>query len=101
MPRRFSERVLRLLEHIPKGRVTTYKAIAHKLGTRSFRAVGNALNRNRDPQKFPCYKVVSSDGSPGGFSLGRKEKIRRLKADGIIVRGGKIADFGKVFYGFK
>ena len=45
----FSEKVLKLTEKIPKGRVTTYKLIAEKLKTHAYRAVGTALHNNKKP----------------------------------------------------
>ena len=76
---------------IPKGKVVTYGAIAKRLKT-SPRAVGQALKRNRFPDKYPCYKIVYSDGRIGNYSApgGQKEKIRRLKKDGVEIRGCRI-----------
>ena len=69
----FSRRVYDLCRRIPKGKVTTYKIIAEKLGTKAYRAVGNALNKN--PHKdVPCHRVVGSDGSLTGFAHGIKRK---------------------------
>jgi O-6-methylguanine DNA methyltransferase len=100
MKRGFSERVLRLTEEIPKGRVTTYSEIARYLGSpKACRAVGNALNKNAFPERIPCYRVVHSNGSVGGFALGQAEKIRRLERDGIHVINGKL-DLEKHFHSF-
>ncbi|MFH1012473.1 MAG: MGMT family protein [Candidatus Peregrinibacteria bacterium] len=82
-----------LLLCIPRGKVTTYQALAQAMGTRGYRFIGQLLHRNPEPDKYPCYKVVKSDGSLGGFARGAEEKVRRLKADGITVRDGKIVDF--------
>ncbi|MFQ5647638.1 MAG: MGMT family protein [Candidatus Aenigmatarchaeota archaeon] len=88
-----SEKVFRLLRKVPKGRVTTYKALAERAGT-SPRAVGRAMARNRHPDAVPCFKVVRSDGSLGGYSGpgGVREKIRRLEREGIEVKKGKIEE---------
>ena len=91
----FKEAVYEILSKTPKGKVTTYKAIAEALGTKAYRAVGNALNRNKDTVNISCYKVVSSDGILGGYSKGAEEKTRRLKEDGIEVENGKIKEFEK------
>lgn len=96
----FDEKVYNLLKNIPKGKVTTYKAIAEALSTKAYRAVGNALNRNKSPENVPYYKVVNSDGTLGGYSRGIAEKTARLKEDGIKVLGGRIADFETVLYRF-
>ena len=72
----FSDKVYALCKKIPKGKVTTYKIIAKKLKTKAYRAVGNALNKNKTPIKIPCHRVVSSDRSIGGYSKGVKKKIQ-------------------------
>ena len=89
-----------LLLKVPKGKLTTYKEIAHAMGTNGYRFVGQLLNKNPEPDKYPCYKVVQSDGSLGGFAKGSTDKIRRLKADGIVVKNGKIADIDNKLYRF-
>ncbi len=82
-----------LLTQIPKGRVTTYGALAKKLGnSRWARAVGNALHNNGDGDRFPCYKVVNSRGYLSsnykfGGSMAQKE---RLEADGIVVNDCRV-----------
>ena len=96
----FSDKVLMLTRKIPKGKITTYSEIARALGKPgASRAVGNALNKNKHPGRTPCYRVVRSDGSLGGYSSGAKEKIRLLKRDGIKIRNGKI-DLKKHFQSF-
>ncbi len=80
-----------LLMQIPDGMVTTYGDLARALGDiKAARACGYMLSMNSDPDNIPCYKVVMSDGSLGGYSLGLDEKIRRLKNDKIEVNNGKI-----------
>ncbi|MBI5388828.1 MGMT family protein [Candidatus Woesearchaeota archaeon] len=96
----FQHKVLALLLKIPQGKVTTYKEIAHALGTRAYRAVGRALHTNNKPDAFPCYKVVASDGLLGGYANGPEEKIRRLTKDGILVRKGQIIDFEECCFTF-
>jgi len=96
----YEKKLQYLLLQIPKGKVTTYKEIAHAMGIKGYRFVGQLLNKNPYPDKHPCYKVVNSDGRIGGFAQGTEEKIRRLKADGIIVRDGKIVDFEDKLYLF-
>lgn len=89
-----------LLKKIPKGKVTTYKEIAHAMGTKGYRFVGQLLNKNPHPDEFPCYKVVQSDGKLGGFALGNENKVARLKKDGIEVREGRIVHFKQHLYQF-
>jgi len=96
----FSNDVLKLVKRIPQGRVTTYGEIAKALGKpRACRAVGQILKKNKDPDRIPCYRVVRSDGTLGGYSRGIKEKIKRLKRDGIEIANNKI-DLKKYMHHF-
>ncbi|MFZ2456809.1 MAG: MGMT family protein [Candidatus Altiarchaeia archaeon] len=95
----YDESVYRVLMQVPRGMVTTYKLIACALGNpRSSRAVGNALGRNPDPDGPPCYRVIKSDGSIGGYGGGIEEKIRRLRADGITVKDGRVLVLENVLF---
>src|ERR1051325_5320408 len=86
----FKEKVWALTARVPKGQVTTYKAIARKLNTRAYRAVGNALNRNPYSPAVPCHRVVGSDGSLTGFAGGLAKKQRMLAREGITIFRGKV-----------
>lgn len=96
----FQERVWKLLEKIPEGRVTTYKIIAKKLGTKAYRAVGNACNSNPNAPYVPCHRVVSSDGSLGGYAYGSARKSALLRGGGVSTKKGKIEDFKSVLFKF-
>jgi deoxyribonuclease V len=88
-----------LLAQIPEGFVSTYGDLAIQLGDIvASRAVGEMLSENKDPVRFPCHRVVMSDGTLGGFThpLGVKEKVDRLKRDGVIVVNGRIENFEKI-----
>ena len=62
----------------------SYKELARKIkSNKAFRAVGNALNKNRLPVIIPCHRVVRSDGSPGGFASGEATKKRLLELEKI------------------
>ena len=43
---KFSDRVYKIIKKIPKGKVSTYKAVAEALNSKAYRAVGTALNKN-------------------------------------------------------
>ncbi len=81
-----------LLRKIPKGMVTTYKILAEKCGT-SPRAIGRIMANNKEPERYPCYKVVHADGSVGNYSAkgGRGKKAELLKRDGVEILNGKIS----------
>lgn len=86
----FAGNVYAATRRIPKGKVTTYAAIARIVGNlRAARAVGNALNRN--PYKnVACHRVIRSDGKVGGYAHGTKAKIRILKREGATIIRGRI-----------
>lgn len=96
----FNQKVWDLTARIPKGKVTIYRIIARKLGTKAYRAVGNALNRNPYAPRVPCHRVVKSNGEVGGFAHGTRKKIMMLRKEGINVRNNKIEDFEKVLFRF-
>lgn len=96
----FNQRCYDILRKVPKGRVTTYQALARKLGTKAYRAVGNAMNKNPYAPEVPCHRVVKSNGELGGFAGGSKKKIRLLESEGVTVRESRIVDFEKKFFGF-
>jgi O-6-methylguanine DNA methyltransferase len=63
----------------------TYAEVAKKIGSpKSYRAVGNALNKNPDTKKVPCHRVVRSNGSVGGYAWGTAKKTKLLKAEGAL-----------------
>lgn len=93
----FNERCYSVLRKVPKGKVTTYKSIAKVLGTRAYRAVGNAMNKNPYAPLVPCHRVVKTNGDIGGFAHGSRKKISMLRKEGIEVNNGKI-DLKKYLY---
>lgn len=75
----FSQKVLKVVARIPEGKVMTYKEVARRAGkARAYRAVGNTLNKNRDP-KIPCHRVIRSDGRIGGYNRGARKKFELLR----------------------
>ena len=87
----FQEKVWAITARIPPGRVVTYADIAHQLGGRAYRAVGQALNRNPYTPQVPCHRVIGSDGRLTGFMGGLAKKQRLLAAEGVRVLRGRIA----------
>jgi methylated-DNA-[protein]-cysteine S-methyltransferase len=91
----FSERVYEVLRQVPKGKVTTYKELAKKLGSRAYRAVGTARKNNPSAPEVPCHRVVKSDGRIGGY-MGKmtgeevSRKIILLRNEGVEIIGGKV-----------
>lgn len=102
----FNEKIYALLKKVPKGKVTTYKALAEALGTKAYRAVGQAMRCNPYAPQVPCHRVVASDGSIGGFSGSwnpKSKEVRRkislLKSEKVLVKDNRI-DLKKYLHGF-
>jgi len=82
----FKEKVYKVVRSIKAGRTMTYKEVAEKAGRpKAWRAVGNILNKNKDPH-IPCHRVIRSDGKAGGYNKGIKEKIEILKSEGVYLK---------------
>jgi methylated-DNA-[protein]-cysteine S-methyltransferase len=92
----FCQKVWALTARVPRGRVTTYAQIARQLGTRGFRAVGAALNRNPYAPAVPCHRVVGAGGDLTGFAHGIASKRKLLEAEGVLFRGGRV-DVSEVY----
>ena len=87
------QKVYEYLTRIPTGKVVTYGQIAAYLGDpRLCRYVGSVLHNNPDPQRYPCYKVVNSQGKLAkGFAFGGTEGQRQLlQAEGIMVKNDQV-----------
>jgi len=72
---RFTEKVLRSCRRISYGQRICYEDLARRTGhPGASRAVGTALGKNRVPVLIPCHRVISKNGSLGGYSSGLKWK---------------------------
>jgi len=98
----FSDKVYDTVSRIPAGKVMSYSSVAFAAGfPGAARAVGTAMSRNPNPGtskgKIPCHRVVSSDGSLGGFTSpeGPEKKQSMLEKEGIEFNKNKI---GKRFF---
>ena|SRR5690242_11772839 len=98
----FFELVFEVARLVPKGRVTSYGAIAACLGARSSaRMVGWAMNgAGRVRPKVPAHRVVNRLGILSGkhhFSPpGMMEKL--LKKEGIRVKNDQVVNFKELFW---
>jgi methylated-DNA-protein-cysteine methyltransferase-like protein len=98
----FFELVFEVARQIPKGRVTSYGAIAKCLGTKmSARMVGWAMNGSgKVKPKVPAHRVVNRSGMLSGkhhFS-DPDEMERLLKKEGVKVKNDTVTDFEKLFW---
>ena len=83
----FQKKVWESCRSIPYGQTRSYGWIAKQIGKpRASRAVGNALGKNPVPIIVPCHRVLTGNGSLGGFSGGLSTKRHLLKLEGINVK---------------
>jgi O-6-methylguanine DNA methyltransferase len=85
--------VYTLVAKIPKGKVTTYGAVAKAVGLKTPRQVGWILHRNEDPANVPCHRVVFSDGAlSGNYAFGGAEaQAKWLQSEGVeFKKNGKV-----------
>jgi methylated-DNA-protein-cysteine methyltransferase-like protein len=98
----FFEQVYEVARQIPKGRVTSYGAIAACLGTKlSARMVGWAMNgADKINPKVPAHRVVNRNGMLSGkhhfATATRMEEL--LKKEGIDVKDDTVVEFEKKFW---
>ena len=99
----FQSKVYLALCEVPKGYITTYGALAKRVGCRSAQAVGGALRNNPFAPEVPCHRVVAADLSIGGFNgetegpeIERKKAL--LLAEGITFDAhGRLNDASRVW----
>jgi len=98
----FFELVYEVARQIPKGRVTSYGAIAAALGTKfSARMVGWAMNgAHKVRPKIPAHRVVNRNGMLSGkHHFGAPDAMEKLlKKEGIKVKDDIIVNFKDLFW---
>jgi methylated-DNA-protein-cysteine methyltransferase-like protein len=98
----FFELVYDVARQIPKGRVTSYGAIARCLGTKmSARMVGWAMNgAGKVKPRVPAHRVVNRNGMLSGkHHFATPDQMEMLlKKEGVRVKNDIIIDFEKLFW---
>ncbi|MFI5205262.1 MAG: MGMT family protein [Flavobacteriales bacterium] len=97
----FFERVWAVVKLIPKGRVTSYGAIARYLGaTRSSRMVGWAMNASHTIKGIPAHRVVNRNGMlTGKPHFNPPDKMEKLLLkEGIKVKKDQVVNFETLFW---
>lgn len=98
----FFEDVWAIVRKVPKGRVTTYGAIANYLGTKlSARMVGWAMNSaSKAKPKVPAQRVVNRNGMLSGkMHFETPTRMQELlEKEGIRVENDKITGFRELFW---
>ncbi|MGB8194577.1 MAG: MGMT family protein [Chitinophagaceae bacterium] len=98
----FFELVYQAVRQIPKGKVTSYGAIAEVLGTKSSaRMVGWAMNgAGHVKPKVPAHRVVNRNGMLSGkHHFATPSKMQELlEKEGVKIKNDTIVDFKKHFW---
>ena len=97
----FYEAVYQIVQLIPKGRVTSYGAIASCLKSGTSRMVGYAMKVSGDhaSNTIPAHRVVNRIGIISGDIGSEKNwRIEFLTKEGVVVKNGKILNFKKYFW---
>jgi len=100
MSENFHEKVLEIVRQIPYGRVTTYGAIARRLGSpRSARMVGWVLNSQKGNSDIPAHRVVNRQGLLTGkmHFEGTNLMQELLESEGVEVEDNRV-DLEKYFW---
>ena len=96
----FFDDVYAVVRQIPKGRVTSYGAIANYLGTKlSARMVGWAMNAAHDAKpKVPAHRVVNRNGMlTGKAHFATPEMMEEmLKKEKVMVKDDMVVNFEKL-----
>lgn len=92
----YVELVLELVRQIPKGRVTTYGAIASALGLSNPRMVGRAMKTCSPDSPVPAHRVINSAGRLSGEHSQKRQQS--LVKEGIKVDNDRVLDFQNLFW---
>lgn len=102
MEQSFYEQVYEIARLIPKGRVTSYGAIAKSLGAgKSSRLVGYAMsNAHGMHPAVPAHRVVNHKGLlTGKFHFATPELMQELlENEGVVVENSQVKEFKRLFW---
>lgn len=88
----FAFKVLEFLIKVKPGETTSYYEIGSQIGSKAYRAIGNACKTNPIPLIVPCHRVLKKNGEIGGF-MGKnsdKEWETDLKRELLMVERAKL-----------
>jgi methylated-DNA-protein-cysteine methyltransferase-like protein len=88
-----ARRIIEAVAAIPRGRVASYGAIAARAGYPGrARLIGRVLGDAPNRLDLPWHRVLRADGRIGipAGSAGFREQCRRLRAEGVVVKDGKV-----------
>jgi methylated-DNA-protein-cysteine methyltransferase related protein len=97
----FFEDVYEVVKLIPRGRVSSYGAIAAYLGAKSSsRMVGWAMNASHSMPDVPAHRVLNRNGVlTGKMHFAFPELMQQLlEAEGVVVVNDQVKDWQMLFW---
>ena len=97
----FFQKVYEVVKQIPYGKITTYGAIAKKIGApRSARMVGYALNASALDEDIPAHRVVNRKGLLTGkhHFQGTNLMQQLLENEGVTIKENTVQNFKEHFW---
>jgi methylated-DNA-protein-cysteine methyltransferase-like protein len=97
----FFDSVFQVVKLIPRGRVTSYGAIAAYIGTKkSSRVVGYAMNASHAIPGIPAHRVVNRLGClTGKMHFSNPEEMEQLlEKEGVLVENDSVVNFKQLFW---
>lgn len=101
MEKDFFQRVYEVVKQIPYGKITTYGAIAKKIGApKSARMVGYALNASAMQEDVPAHRVVNRKGLLTGkhHFHGTNLMQQLLENEGVKIKENTVQNFNDHFW---
>ena len=96
------EKIYSMVRKIPSGRVTSYGALADKIGSRTTaRMVGWAMNASHQAKpKVPAHRVVNRNGVLTGKHHFSTPHLMQelLEAEGVKIKDDQIINFKEIFW---
>ena len=94
------EKIYKIVSFVPEGNVLTYKKIAEIANIKDVRVIGFALNKNKNPKKIPCHRVVKSDGTfATGYAFGGKRaQKQKLISEEVKFLNSETVDLKKSLF---
>jgi methylated-DNA-protein-cysteine methyltransferase-like protein len=96
----YYDKVYETVRRIPRGRVSTYGAIADYLALGAARMVGWALNKSFSDHSVPAHRVVNRRGELSGRNHFPHPDMMRelLEQEGVKIIDQRVVDFEALFW---
>lgn len=99
-PKKFRLLVFEVVNLIPKGRATSYGAIARAIGYPNLSRMVGRVMANSEEYNVPAHRVVNSQGVLSGKdAFETPSKMQELlESEGIIIENNRIKNWKKIFW---